>query len=263
MDATFTHNAHFGFCGVIGTADDRTGVAHAPAGRSRLAGDETYNRLCAIGFDPVGCFGFHTTADLTDHYDALGFRIVHEQFNGFFGGGTDDGVTANTDGGSDAHTGFHDLVSRFVGQGTGFRNDADIAFFEDKSGHDTHFAFTCGDDTGTVRADEAGVLALQVVFHFHHVLDGNAFGDTNHQGNSCVCGFHHCIGSESRGNEDDADVCAGLLNGISYGIKNGLFQVEGTAFTGGYTTNQVGTIFNHLGGVEGAFRAGKSLNNNL
>ena len=48
-------------------------------GRRRLAGDEADDRLLEVRLDPGRGFLLGVAADLADHHDALGLRVVGEQ----------------------------------------------------------------------------------------------------------------------------------------------------------------------------------------
>jgi Fe2+ transport system protein FeoA len=56
--------------------DQRTGVTHALACRSGDAGDETNDRLLHVGLAPDSSVGLVRTADLADHDDRIGLRVV-------------------------------------------------------------------------------------------------------------------------------------------------------------------------------------------
>ena len=107
MYTAFGHDLHFGGSRIIRTANDGARMTHAAARRSCLSGNETnYGLLIANGFYITCGFGFHTTANFPDHYDGVCFCIIHEQFHGFFGGSTDDGVATDANGGRDTRPAF-------------------------------------------------------------------------------------------------------------------------------------------------------------
>ena len=118
MNPTFAENGFFSFGSVGFPSDDGTGMAHGTSFGGCGAGDKAYNRFCAVFFDPVCGIGFHISADLTDHYDAFGFRVVHEEFNGIFGSSSDDGVTTDTNGCGLSEADLCKLVNSFIGKGS-------------------------------------------------------------------------------------------------------------------------------------------------
>lgn len=263
MDATFLHDLHFGFGGVVCAADDGAGVAHGTTFGRRLAGNKTYHRFGAEVADIAGGICFHAAADLADHNDALRFGVIHQQFHCFFGGGAHDGVAADADAGGLAHAGFRHLVHCLVGEGAGTRNDADVALAVNEARHDAAFGLVGRDDAGAVGADEAAVFAGDVGFHLHHVLHGDALGDADDDFDACFGGLHDGVGSKCRRHEDDRCVGAGLLNGIVNGVEYRLVQVGFAAFAGRDAAYYVGTVFNHLGCVESTFFAGESLDDDF
>ena len=99
MNATFAHDFHFGFCGIICSSYDGTSMAHSATWRRRLASDETNNWFfVASTFDVLGCFSFHTTTNFTYHNNRICFIIIHKQLHRFFGSSADDGISTNADG---------------------------------------------------------------------------------------------------------------------------------------------------------------------
>ena len=183
--------------------------------------------------------------------------------NGFEGGGTDDGVSTDADGGGDAHAGLHDLVRCFIGERSGLRHDTHLAFLEHEAGHDAHLAFVCGDHAGAVGADKGAAFAADVLAGGHHVLHGNALGDAHDHLDACFSGFHDGIGGEGRWNEDDADVSSGGLNRITHRLEHRTIEVFLAAFARGDTTDHVGAVLDHLGGVEGTLATGETLDDDL
>src|SRR5690606_27696226 len=114
VDTTFTHDFHFCRSSIICTANDSTGVAHTATRRRGLTSDETYYWFSHIIFQPLSCFRFHITANLTNHDDTVSFRVVHQHFYSFFGSSTNDRVTTNTNCGRNTKTCFYHLVCSFI-----------------------------------------------------------------------------------------------------------------------------------------------------
>ena len=65
--------------GSFAAADDRAGMTHAPSRRGGLAGDEGHDRLGHVLLHKRGRLLLRRAADLTDHDDGLGGRIVLER----------------------------------------------------------------------------------------------------------------------------------------------------------------------------------------
>jgi len=221
VDATLRHDLHLGFSGIFFSTYDGAGVAHGPALRSRLTGDEADYGLSAVFLNVVSCFGFHGSSDLADHYDGVGVGVFHEELDSFLGGGADDGVTADSDTGRLAHSDLRDLVNSFVGQRTGAGDDTDTAGIVDEAGHDTTLRLTGRHDAGAV------------------ILYGNAFGNADDNLDPRSSGFHDGVAGESRWYENDRYVGVYLLDGLLNGVENGNTHGFLPALTGGDTAYEV------------------------
>src|SRR5690606_26756938 len=103
--------------GTLAAGGDGAGMAHALAGRSRRAGDEADHRLADMGGDELGRLLLGAAADLADHDDALGLRVVLEQLQGIDEVHALDRVAADADAGALAQAGVGGLLDRLVGQG--------------------------------------------------------------------------------------------------------------------------------------------------
>src|SRR5581483_4400529 len=165
----------------VSAGDDGAGMSHTASGRRGLSGDERddwllYVRLHILGRDFLGI-----AADLSDHDNGFGLGIFVEQLKGVDEVGSDDGVSANTDGCRLANAALRELVNGFVSQGAGAGDDADVAFLVDASGRDADFALTGRDDAVAVGADKARAAILQVFPDLDHAGRGHAFGDSDDQ----------------------------------------------------------------------------------
>jgi hypothetical protein len=63
-------------------AYDGTSVAHGAACGRGFTSDEADDRVFAVGFDPLRGLDLQVTADLADHYDGLGVRVVGKELHG-------------------------------------------------------------------------------------------------------------------------------------------------------------------------------------
>ena len=109
------------------------------------------------------------------------------------------------------------LPDGFVGQRAAAGDDADVAFFMDVAGGDADAAAAFGiraaargDDARAIGADQTRCPALQGLLDFHHVVDGDAFGDANDQGQPGIGRFENGVGGEGRRDEDGGDRRAGF-----------------------------------------------------
>src|SRR5580704_7569881 len=135
-----------------------------------------------------------------------------------------------------------------------------MSLFVNAPGHDADLALAGRNDARAVRADEARFLGINGGKHTHHVDDRNAFGDANDQRNFRIGGFEDGVGGVRRRHEDYRSVGARAFHGFGNGIEYGALQMLGAAFARRNSPNDVGSILNHLLRVEGAFTAGKALN---
>ena len=94
--------------------DDRAGVAHGLAGRGGEAGDVADHRLGDVGLDEVGRPLLGVAADLADHHDRVGVRVVLERGQRVDVRGADDRVAADADARGEADVA--QLVHHLVGQ---------------------------------------------------------------------------------------------------------------------------------------------------
>src|SRR5699024_9008021 len=118
-------------------------------------------------------------ADLADHHDPGGVRIVLERLEGVDVGGADDRVAADAEGGGEADVG--QLVHHLVGQGAGLGDQAQLPRTGDVRGGDAGVGPAGADQARAVRPDDpGGALGLRVGEELGGVLDRDALGD-DHQ----------------------------------------------------------------------------------
>mmetsp|Transcript_13470 Transcript_13470/g.21471 ORF Transcript_13470/g.21471 Transcript_13470/m.21471 type:complete len:239 (-) Transcript_13470:1763-2479(-) len=184
-DARFLHRGDLVFGATFATGNNRTGVAHAAAGRRCAACDEASGWLPAAFFALVGeefCgFFFRGTTDLTNHDDGLGLVVRQEHVQHVDVLGAFDWVAADAHSSGLAQTDVCGLLNRFVSQGAGAGHNAHGATFVDVAWHDADFAGVRCDHTWAVRTDQAGGRAFQRALYLHHVQHRNAFGDADDQ----------------------------------------------------------------------------------
>src|SRR5690606_2359437 len=234
-------------------------MAHAASRGRCLACNEPNYRFGAVFFDPACGFGFHATADFADYDDTFRFRIVHEQLYGFFGGGSDDGVSTDTDGGGDAQPRLNRLIYRFVRKRARLGHDPNGTLFEDETRHDADLRFVGRDDAGAIRADKPCVFVAQVRFYLNHIFCGDTFRNTNDDGDTGCRSFHNGIGGECRGYENDRYIGAGSFHGVCNRVEYRSFEMGLTAFARGDPTDHIRAVFNHLRSMVRAFVARETL----
>lgn len=173
-DAGVLESLDLGVGTTLAAGDDGTGVAHSSAGGSGDTGDEADDGLAAtngIGrLEELGGVLLSGTTNLTNHDDTVGVGVLGEDLEAVDEVGAAEGVTTDADDEGLTETSLGGLVDGLVGQGTGSRDDTDAAALVDEARHDTDLALAGGDDTGAVRADEAGLgLGLEHVGDANHV----------------------------------------------------------------------------------------------
>ena len=263
MNAALAEHALLRFGALLFSTYNGACMAHGAAFGCRDARDESDDGLGAVLLDPACGLDLEVAADFTDHDDAVGLVVGHQELNRFEGGGADDGVTADADGRGLAHAGFGHLVHRFVGQRSGLGDDADAAGVEDEAGHDADFGFARCDDAGAVRADEGAIALVDVRLDLGHVRYGNALGDGHDDLDAGVCGFHDGVACKCGRHEDDARISTGRFNRFADGVEHRLTEVLLAAFSGGHTANHLRTVIDHLTGVECSFSACKTLDDDF
>src|SRR5271163_4454478 len=77
--------------------NDRAGMAHPPAFRCGLSGDEGDYRFLKVFLDVSRGFLFSAAANLADHDDRARARILVEQLQNFDMAAADDRIAANAD----------------------------------------------------------------------------------------------------------------------------------------------------------------------
>src|SRR5690606_23957380 len=144
-----------------------------------------------------------------------------------------------------------------------FGNDSNIALFKDESGHDADFGLPRGDDPRTVRTDQGTVHILYIIIGLDHVRDRNALGNGDDHLDSRTGRLHDGISGKCRGNEYYGGVSPHFLYRFLHSVEHRSVQVFLASLSRGHPTHYIGTVLNHLLGVEGTFTARKSLYNNF
>mmetsp|Transcript_102974 Transcript_102974/g.330312 ORF Transcript_102974/g.330312 Transcript_102974/m.330312 type:complete len:225 (+) Transcript_102974:67-741(+) len=171
---------------VLGTAlaacDDGARVAHASAWRRGDAGDEGDHRLVGlvVGLQPLCSVLLGAAANLTNHDDAFGRRVVNEALKAIDKVGAVERIAPDADASCLPKASLRSLVDRLVCKCARPADDANLARHVDVARHDSHLALARLDDAGAIRADEATLaLAREGMLDLHHVLLGDALGDAN------------------------------------------------------------------------------------
>src|SRR5215469_18600201 len=156
-------------------------MAHSLARGRGHTGDIGHHRLADEAADELRGRLLVTATDLAHQDDALGARVALEELEHVDEVETAHGIAADADTGALSETDVGGLEDRFVGQRTGPRDDTDGPLLVNEARHDADLAFLRRDDAGAVGTDQARRGARQHRLHAHHVIDGYALGDADHE----------------------------------------------------------------------------------
>src|SRR5262249_5448631 len=154
--------------GAAAAGDDGAGVAHALAGGGGAAGDEADDGLLHVRLNPCGGGFFIAAADLADHHDGLGLRVIIEEFEKIDVAGADDGIAADADAGALAVVALGKLRHDFISERAAARDHADLAGLVDVAGHDADLGLAGRDEAGAIGADHTHAAAFHFPINAHH-----------------------------------------------------------------------------------------------
>ena len=205
-------------------------MPHAAARRSGLAHDECRDGLADVLLDEGGGLLLLGAADLADHHDGFGLRVVVEHREDVHESGAGDGVAANADARGLSDASLRELVNALVGQRPTARDDTDLARQVDVAGHDADLRLRAGgDQAGAVRAEQANRLALKVPHHHRGIPHGDALRDADDERDARVRRFQDGVCRERRGHEDQGDVRARAAHGLAHAVEDGNAVQNGLA----------------------------------
>src|SRR5262249_29569323 len=134
--------------------NDGTRMAHSPARRRRLSADEADYWLLHVSFDVCRRFFFRRSSDLTNHDNGVGLRIFVEETNDIDEIRANDRVAADSDACRLPDFPLAQLAHRFIGQSSASRNDSDVTFEMNVTGHDSDLTAARRNDSRAVRPDK-------------------------------------------------------------------------------------------------------------
>ena len=227
--------------------------------------NEANNWFAHVILSPASRFNFHLSANLANDDYTFCFWISFKQFQAVFHGSADNGVTANTDSRGLTQACIYTLINSFISECSGFGDYTNIPFFADESGHDTQLAFVHSNNSRTVGANHPGTILIDNPFHFDHIMDRNAFRNTNHYFDTGETGFHDRFRSERRRNKNNRSIGTGDFHRILNRIENRhtVIQCFLTAFTRCNTGNDICPILQHLPRMELTFGTRDSLDDDF
>src|SRR5690606_24810296 len=258
------HHFQLGVGRVGTTGDQGTGVTHAFSGRRCHTSDKANNGLGHIVFSPQSRVDFVWTADLANHDNGIGIRIVVEHLEHVDVLQTVDWVATDTDSRGLTQAQFGYLSNGFVCQRAGAADHTDAALAVNVAGHDTDLQLVRSDQTGAVRAQQQGfaVFCAHAVAHFQHVANRDAFGNADNQVQVSFNSFPDGSRSTCGRNVDNRHSCASFSLGVGHGGVN-RYTFEILTSTLGVHASHKGfhavTVFTAHAGVELAGLAGDPL----
>ena len=253
--------------GAGGAGHDRAGVAHRLALGGGEARDVADDRLGDVLLDVRRRALFGVAADLADHHDRVGLRVVLERLEAVDVGGADDRVAADAHGRGEAEVA--QFVHHLVGQRAGLGDQADAAGLGDVRRDDARVGGSGADEAGAVRADDPGLLAVGDVVRpqLCGVVDRDALGDDDAQADLGVDRLERGGLGERRRDEDHGHVGAGGLHGLGDGPEDrDLCAVDvdlGAGLARVDAADDLGAGGEHALGVLHALRAGHALDDDL
>ena len=149
------------------------------------------------------------------------------------GGGSDDRITSDTDGGRDSHASPHDLVGSFVSQGSGFGDDTDFPGFEHTKPGMMPTLHSPAVITRAIRPDETGLFVGQVFFYLiiSRVGIPSVIATTSFDAGFRLR-FHDRIGCKSRRARIRWNIRTGLADRIGYRVEDRRSRCEVPPFLG-------------------------------
>src|SRR6202171_3005802 len=261
------HRSDLG-CGIpLAAGDDRSGVAHAAAGRGGASGNEADHRLLAAALGLVldelrGVF-FRGAADLADHDDGFGRRIGQEQFKHGDEIGALDRIAADADRGGLPEPFCSSLINRLVGQRSRAGNDSDAAFLEDVAGHDSNLALSGRHHAGAIRTDQPRFRIVQRAADLDRVGHRSAFVDADDQRDLGIDRFANRVRRARRRHINHAGIGTGLFARFRHRIGHRQIEMPCASLSRRYAADHSGAVKHGLLGMKGAVLAGKALADDL
>ncbi len=203
-------------------------MAHAPAGRRGLAGDERRHRLGHVRFDELRGRLLRRAANFANQQHRLGLRVGFEKPQQIDLIGTDDRVAADAHGGGLAQAEARKLPDGFVGQGAAARDQANRAGLVNVTRHDADLALARRDDAGAVRPDQARLRFLpKKAHHAGHVQHRNPFGDADDQRDFRIDRLADRVRRPRRRHIDHRRIGAGLFARFLHRIEHRQAEMRG------------------------------------
>ena len=228
-----------------------------PAG-AVLPDDERCDGFADVRLDEGGGLLLLGSADLADHHDGFGLRVVVEHGEHVHERRAGDGVAADADAGGLPDAAFRQLVDGLVGEVPLRETTPTLPAMWMLPGMMPTLVFAPrGDEARAVGAQEPRLLPFQVAHHHRRIAYGDALRDADDERYAGVSGFEDGVGGERRRHEDERDVRAGLGDGLLHAVEDrNLVHEAFAALAGGNARDEVGAVGHAALGVEAALAPG-------
>src|SRR6185437_9375650 len=129
-------------------------MSHAASWGRCLAGDEAHYRLLHTRLDELCSLLLVGPADLADHDDRFGSRVIIQQLQRVDVRCSDDGIAADADRSRLPNPARRELIDGLVRQRARARDDADASLFVNAPWHDADLRLARRDHARTVRPNQ-------------------------------------------------------------------------------------------------------------
>mmetsp|Transcript_54085 Transcript_54085/g.93122 ORF Transcript_54085/g.93122 Transcript_54085/m.93122 type:complete len:237 (+) Transcript_54085:457-1167(+) len=203
-------------------------------------------------------------ANLADHDDALGLRVVREALQAVDEVGAVERVAPDAHARGLPQPHVRGLLHRLVREGARATDDADLAGKVDVARHDPDLALPRLDDARAVGANQAGRrLLVQVPLHLHHVLLRDPLCDGHDQRDLGLDGVDDGVGAERRRDVDHRRVGLHRAHGLVDRVENRKAEMRCAPLLGRHAANHVCAIRDGLLAVKSTLLASESLANDF
>src|SRR5437762_2129390 len=162
--------------------DDRPRVAHTSAWRRGAAGDERSHRLAHLSLHEGGSLLLLLPADLADHHDPLGLRVLVEHVQHVDEAGADDRIAPDAHAGRLPDPRIGHGLHHLVGEGARAADEPNRARPVDVIGDDSHLRpLAHAGEARAVGAQQPDALLAQYVVDAEHVERRDILGDAYDQ----------------------------------------------------------------------------------
>src|SRR6266852_1980546 len=209
------------FRGATISGDDRPGVTHPLALGSRAPRDESHGLQPAAFGEKLRRALFIAAADLADHNEMRGLRVVLEHLDDFAKRQAENRIAADPDDGGLAHARGGERGTHLIGEGAAARHESNMAGAGNSLRDDADLRHAWGYQTRTVGSEKAGLrVTAKEILDPDHDLDRDAFGYANDELEPAGGRLHDGVGRKRRWHEDARSVGVGGPHGIGHRVED-------------------------------------------